>query len=78
MRVVLQRVAQARVSQVDVTPHRIAQIEQGLLEIKQEIEDGRFQYSSALEDIHMHIESALIERIGDVGRILRQPGGRHR
>ena len=29
-----------------------------------------FQFSTELEDIHMHIEQALIERLGDVGRKL--------
>ena len=46
------------------------QIEQTLNEIRQEIEQGRFPFRAELEDIHMHIEGALIERIGDVGRKL--------
>ena len=46
------------------------QIEQALSQIRAEIEQGTFAFSSELEDIHMHIESALIERIGDVGRKL--------
>ncbi len=43
------------------------QIEQGLAEICAEIEQGSFEFSIELEDIHMHIERALIERTGDVG-----------
>lgn len=39
-------------------------------EIGEEIKAGRFELRADLEDIHMHIESALIERIGDVGRKL--------
>ena len=39
-------------------------------DIRQEIADGTFPFSAELEDIHMHIESALISRIGDVGRKL--------
>ncbi|MBO4632976.1 MAG: argininosuccinate lyase [Lentisphaeria bacterium] len=35
--------------------------------IRERIEKGDFSYSSALEDIHMHIESALIEKLGDEG-----------
>ena len=35
-----------------------------------EIERGEFTYSIKLEDIHTHIERALIERLGDVGRKL--------
>ncbi len=38
--------------------------------IRQEIADGKFPFSHELEDIHMHIESSLIARIGDVGRKL--------
>ncbi len=46
------------------------QIEQALEEIRLEIEQGSFQFKVELEDIHMHIERALIDRIGDVGRKL--------
>ncbi len=35
-----------------------------------EIERGEFAYSVKLEDIHTHIERALIDRLGDVGRKL--------
>jgi argininosuccinate lyase len=38
--------------------------------IAAEIERGKFAFSIKLEDIHTHIESALIERLGDVGRKL--------
>ncbi len=53
-----------------LTADECQQIEQGLGEIRQEIEQGSFQYDTALEDIHMHIERALVERLGDVGRKL--------
>jgi argininosuccinate lyase len=53
-----------------ITDDELGQIEQGLGEIRQEIESGRFAFSVELEDIHMHIERALIDRIGDVGRKL--------
>jgi argininosuccinate lyase len=39
----------------------------GLSEIAGEIEAGRFEFSDALEDIHMNIEAALVRKIGDVG-----------
>lgn len=42
----------------------------GLSEIEQDIADGNFSYSDALEDIHMHIESALKDRIGEVAKKL--------
>lgn len=38
--------------------------------IRDEIAAGSFAFSAELEDIHMHIESALIARVGDVGRKL--------
>ncbi|HUY93124.1 MAG TPA: argininosuccinate lyase [Pirellulales bacterium] len=44
------------------------QIEQALGQIRQEIEQGRFEFRIELEDVHMHIERALIDRLGDVGR----------
>jgi argininosuccinate lyase len=38
--------------------------------IAADIERGNFTFSIQLEDIHTHIERALIERLGDVGRKL--------
>lgn len=46
------------------------QIVAALTEIGEEIRRGEFELQIELEDIHMHIESALIERLGDVGRKL--------
>nr|WP_241422753.1 argininosuccinate lyase [Candidatus Contubernalis alkalaceticus] len=40
---------------------------QGLQEIRQEIQEGRFEYRTELEDIHMHIEKRLTEKIGPIG-----------
>ena len=53
------------------------QIEQGLLEIRAEIETGDFELRTELEDIHMHIEQALIDRLGDVGRKLHSGRSRN-
>ena len=39
-------------------------IAQGLKTILKEIEDGRFEFSTRLEDIHMNIEARLAELIG--------------
>ena len=39
-------------------------------EIKQDIEDGKVEFSIDAEDIHMNIETILISRIGDVGKRL--------
>jgi argininosuccinate lyase len=41
-----------------------------LAEIGRDIENGQFAFSSRLEDIHTHIEQALIQRLGDLGRKL--------
>jgi argininosuccinate lyase len=38
--------------------------------IAEEIGRGEFTFSAKLEDIHSHVENALIERLGDVGRKL--------
>jgi argininosuccinate lyase len=42
----------------------------GLAQIRQQIEAGELQWSIALEDVHMNIESRLIEIVGDVGKRL--------
>lgn len=39
----------------------------GLSEIEREIKEGKFQFREELEDIHMNIEKALIEKAGAVG-----------
>ena len=46
------------------------QIVTGLSEIAEEIAAGKFEFRRSLEDVHMNIERALVERIGDVGRKL--------
>ena len=60
------------------------QIGAALENIQQEIEaylrrdpDARFQIRPELEDIHMHIEQALIDRLGDVGRKLHTARSRN-
>ncbi|HEX4415930.1 MAG TPA: argininosuccinate lyase [Lacipirellulaceae bacterium] len=46
------------------------QIVTGLEQIGHEIAAGEFQFREELEDVHMNVERALIDRIGDVGRKL--------
>jgi argininosuccinate lyase len=53
-----------------LTPDECQQIVRCLTEIRAEIEAGRFAFVLEREDIHMHVEAALIDRIGDVGRKL--------
>ena len=51
-----------------IIPQEDAQkIIKGLEEIREEIKQGNFQWKKELEDVHMNIEKALIEKIGDVG-----------
>jgi len=52
-------------------------IARGLEEIRAEIHSGRFEYSIAKEDIHLHVESALTARLGDVGRKLHTARSRN-
>ena len=42
----------------------------GLKRIESEIESGAFEFLSSREDIHMNIEAALTDRIGDAGKKL--------
>ncbi|MEM9353667.1 MAG: argininosuccinate lyase [Planctomycetota bacterium] len=53
-----------------LTAEECNQIVAGLHSIRDDIAAGRFQYRQDLEDVHMNIERALIDRIGDVGRKL--------
>jgi argininosuccinate lyase len=46
------------------------QIQQGLSEIEADIEQGRFEWSVSLEDVHMNIEARLTGKIGAVGKKL--------
>jgi argininosuccinate lyase len=46
-------------------------------EIEGEIEAGTFPFRTELEDIHMHVEQALIARTGDVGRKLHTARSRN-
>ena len=60
-----------------ITDAEAAAIIEGLEKIRQEIEDGNFQYDDSLEDIHMHIESRLVEISGPAGRKLHTARSRN-
>ncbi len=47
-----------------------SQIVEGLTAIYQKIEQGQFEWQQAREDVHMNIEAALTEAIGDAGKKL--------
>lgn len=52
-------------------------IVRGLKEIYNEINEGRFEFSEELEDIHMNIEAALIAKTGDAGARLHTARSRN-
>jgi argininosuccinate lyase len=53
-----------------LSQRELQRIEQGLAEIRDEIEAGSFPWSVALEDVHMNIEARLTEKIGITGKKL--------
>jgi argininosuccinate lyase len=53
-----------------ITREELRQIKQGLAEIAEQIEAGKFKFDKQYEDIHMVLEAALIKKIGDPGRKL--------
>lgn len=53
-----------------ITKDEFKKIKDALNEICNEIESGKFLWSVEQEDVHMNIESALIEKIGDAGKKL--------
>ena len=53
-----------------LTEDELTQIVNGLEIIRTEIESGEFKWSVELEDVHMNIESALTNKIGEVGKKL--------
>ena len=52
-------------------------ITMGLVSIREEIEQGRFEFKEELEDIHMNIEARLIGKIGDAGAKLHTARSRN-
>jgi argininosuccinate lyase len=57
--------AQAVISAAD-----LADIRRGLAQIGDEIESGRFEWTLALEDVHLNIEARLTELVGLAGKRL--------
>ncbi len=49
----------------------------GLEAVRSEIEKGKFKFAAEQEDIHMAIESRLIEEVGEVGRKLHTARSRN-
>jgi argininosuccinate lyase len=60
-----------------ITAEDNAAIQAGLDQIAAEIVEGTFQFSAALEDIHLNIEARLTERIGEAGKRLHTARSRN-
>jgi argininosuccinate lyase len=60
-----------------LTDEECQQIVLALSEIQAEFERGDFLFRPELEDVHMHVEAALIQRIGDTGRKLHTARSRN-
>ena len=53
------------------------QIAKGLMQIKQEIDEGKFEFNIAHEDIHMSVETRHIDLIGEAGMRLHTARSRN-
>jgi argininosuccinate lyase len=53
-----------------ITATDLADIERGLAQIRDEIEQGRFDWRLELEDVHLNIEKRLTDLVGDAGKRL--------
>ena len=60
-----------------LTEDEAEKIEESLLDIRADIENGKMEFRDELEDIHMHVEQALIDRLGDLGRKLHTARSRN-
>ncbi|MCX7724102.1 MAG: argininosuccinate lyase [Thermodesulfovibrio sp.] len=60
-----------------INDKELKQILTGLSEIEKEIKEGKFQFKTELEDVHMNIERALIEKIGSAGAKLHTARSRN-
>lgn len=60
-----------------LTKGDVRRIKAGFASIERDIETGRFHFDPAKEDIHMVLEAALIERIGEPGKKLHTARSRN-
>ncbi|MEA3280243.1 MAG: argininosuccinate lyase [Thermodesulfobacteriota bacterium] len=60
-----------------ITEEEASSLIQGLEKIRREIERGKFQFDDGLEDIHMHIESTLLQNVGKVAHKLHTARSRN-
>jgi argininosuccinate lyase len=62
--------AQMLAEQKLITKDEFRLIKDGLIQISEEITSGRFKFEKKYEDIHMTIETALVDKIGPAGKKL--------
>ncbi len=60
-----------------ISQDEFSQIRDALTEIHGQLDAGQMPFRIELEDIHMHIEQALIEKLGDTGRKLHTARSRN-
>jgi argininosuccinate lyase len=53
-----------------ISEDKVEVISDALKEIYHEIEKGDFSFDEDMEDIHTHIEKALIDKVGDIGETI--------
>jgi len=69
--------AQMLSQQKILSEHDLAEILKGLDDVESEIEAGTFEFTIALEDVHMNIEKRLTDMIGDAGKRLHTARSRN-
>src|SRR5690606_5935133 len=60
-----------------LTADELAVLKKGLLEIYEEIKEGRFSIQPGVEDVHSQVEFLLTERYGEVGKKLHSGRSRN-
>ena len=60
-----------------ISKNEFLSIKSGLEQIRKEISNDEFNFSTKLEDIHMNIENRLVEIIGDIGKKLHTARSRN-
>jgi len=69
--------AQMLTKQGILTQDELKQIQEGLAQVKKEIESGEFEWKISDEDLHMGIEKRLTQIIGDTGKKLHTARSRN-
>ena len=60
-----------------ITDEEADKLVQGLVDVKRELDHGNFEFDDSLEDIHMHIEARLLQKIGKVAQKLHTARSRN-